>query len=66
MNSASRLHPVEWSSGTASGVVAGYMANNNLVSTADALQKVADIQEIVHNFTPIVWTINGKQYPSSN
>jgi hypothetical protein len=61
-NSATRLHPVEWSTGSASGVIAAFMARTGL----DARQVAGHIEEaqrLVRVRTPIDWTIDGTAYP---
>ena len=40
-NAATRLHPVEWSSGTSSGVFAAFLLQNN-VSIAGVVQDCTD------------------------
>ncbi|WP_435022131.1 FAD-dependent oxidoreductase [Tundrisphaera sp. TA3] len=62
-NSATRLHPIEWSTGTASGVIAAFMARENLDSRA-AFGRIGEIQALVRAKTPIDWTIDGKVYPT--
>lgn len=54
-NSATRLHPIEWSSGTAAGVAAAHMAKTNS-SSRDALETISKIQELISHQTPIDWT----------
>lgn len=61
-NAATRLQPIEWSSGTAAGAAAAHMAKWQLSSTA-ALNAIGDIQAVVKARTPIDWTINGTVYP---
>lgn len=55
-NSATRLHPIEWSSGTACGIAAAEMALTGRTSAA-LLADVARLQERVRQETPIDWTI---------
>lgn len=55
-NSATRLHPIEWSSGTAAGVAAATMSRDDMTS-AGALGSIAAIQERVRRHTPINWTL---------
>jgi len=62
VNAATRLHPVEWSSGTAAGVVAAYLAANSL-DTQQGLKQIKQIQPLIALYTPIQWTINGTRYP---
>jgi hypothetical protein len=63
-NAATRLQPIEWSSGTAAGAAAAHMARWGLSSRA-ALDAIADIQTVVKARTPIDWTIGGTVYPRS-
>jgi hypothetical protein len=67
-NAATRLHPVEWSSGTASGVVAAYMVSNGISSTAKLYanpQQLKEVQSLATKFTPNRWYINNAYYPYS-
>jgi hypothetical protein len=61
-NSATRLHPIEWSSGTAAGVVAAEMSRAGL-SSREALRQIERVQALVRRKTPIDWTIEGSTYP---
>ena len=61
-NSATRLHPIEWSSGTAAGVVAASMASRG-DGSRQALGRVAELQARIRARTPIDWTIDGVRYP---
>jgi hypothetical protein len=65
INSAVRLHPVEFSIGQAAGVVGSYVVENNLQSVAEVLKEehLRRVQSIIKQFTPTSWTINGKRYP---
>ena len=65
VNSAVRLHPVEFSIGQAAGVVGSFAIQNNLPNVAEILKEdnVRRIQSIVKEFTPLSWTINGTRYP---
>ena len=65
VNSAVRLHPVEFSIGQAAGVAAAYAVQNNLSSVAELLKEdhLRRVQSIVKQFTPMSWTIDGKRYP---
>ena len=58
-NSATRLHPIEWSTGTAAGVAAAAMSRNGWDSR-QAFEHIADIQALIREKTPIDWTINGE------
>jgi hypothetical protein len=55
-NSATRLHPIEWSSGTACGIAAAEMARTGRTST-QLLADVAALQALVKEKTPIDWTL---------
>jgi hypothetical protein len=55
-NSATRLHPIEWSSGTAAGVAAAYMARERKTSR-EAYAAIVELQELIRPSTPIDWTI---------
>ena len=55
-NSATRLHPTEWSTGTAAGVAAAYMAKTEKTSR-QALESIAAVQEQIQEMTPIEWTV---------
>jgi hypothetical protein len=65
VNSAVRLHPVEFSIGQAAGVVGMYAVENNLTNVAEILKEehLRRVQSIVKQFTPTSWTIDGKRYP---
>jgi hypothetical protein len=55
-NSATRLHPIEWSSGTAAGVAAAHMAKTGRTSR-EAFEAIGEVQELVRQKTPIDWTL---------
>jgi hypothetical protein len=55
-NASTRLHPIEWSSGTAAGVTAAWMAREGQGSRA-ALARVTEVQARVARYTPIDWTL---------
>jgi len=63
-NSATRLHPIEWSTGTAAGVAAAAMSKNDWTSR-QAFDHIAEVQALVRDKTPIDWTINGETYPKA-
>ena len=63
-NAATRLHPIEWSTGTAAGVAAADMARNGRDSRAE-LDRIEELQALVRQKTPIEWTIDGKTYPGT-
>jgi len=62
-NSATRLHPVEWCSGTAAGVAAAYIAANK-ITTQDAFLQIQKLQPLIEKYTPLKWTINDKLHPN--
>ena len=45
-NSATRLHPIEWSSGTAAGVSAAYMAQKRITSR-QALRNIEELRALI-------------------
>jgi hypothetical protein len=55
-NSATRLHPIEWSTGTAAGVAAAEMAQSGAMS-ADLLERIDELQSRIRARTPVDWTI---------
>ena len=55
-NSATRLHPIEWSSGTACGIAAAQMAESGRTSR-EILDDIGTLQARVREATPIDWTI---------
>lgn len=61
-NSATRLHPIEWSTGTAAGVAAAYMARTGR-NSREALEHIGELQSLIRVKTPIEWTIKGRVYP---
>jgi hypothetical protein len=63
-NAATRLHPIEWSTGTASGVAAAHMAKTGR-STREVLDHVGELQALVREKTPIEWTIGGRKVPDA-
>eukprot|EP01088_Endostelium_zonatum_P001778 TRINITY_DN1212_c0_g1_i1.p1 TRINITY_DN1212_c0_g1~~TRINITY_DN1212_c0_g1_i1.p1 ORF type:complete len:595 (-),score=112.33 TRINITY_DN1212_c0_g1_i1:32-1816(-) len=60
---ATRLHPVEWSGGTAGGAVAAWMVQNGVKETRGVLGRMEEVRSAVEKFTPTAWTIQGKKYP---
>lgn len=55
-NSATRLHPIEWSTGTAGGVAAAHMARTGRTSR-EALAAIGELQHEIRQKTPIDWTL---------
>lgn len=56
-NSATRLHPIEWSTGTAAGIAAADMARSGRTSRQE-LDRMDDLRQLVRQQTPIDWTLN--------
>ena len=54
-NSATRLHPIEWSTGTAAGVAAAHMAKTEKTSRK-VYESIGELQALVKQQTPIDWT----------
>lgn len=61
-NAATRLHPIEWHSGTAAGVAAAHM-NQYQISSELALKNIGDIQTKISKHQPIQWTLGSRVYP---
>lgn len=61
-NAATRLHPIEWHSGTAAGVAASHMFQFQLSSKL-ALENIGDIQQRISKYQPIRWTLRNRVYP---
>ncbi|MEN1678668.1 MAG: FAD-dependent oxidoreductase [Planctomycetota bacterium] len=61
-NSATRLHPIEWSTGCAAGAAAAFLAKTGGV-TRDGLEQIEKVQAIVRRHTPIDWTIEPEHAP---
>ena len=55
-NSATRLHPIEWSTGTAAGVAAAEMARTGRTSR-QIYEAIDELQPLVAELTPIDWTV---------
>lgn len=55
-NSATRLHPIEWSTGTAAGVAAAHMAATGR-SSRQAYDAIGEVQALIRGKTPIDWTL---------
>ena len=56
-NSATRLHPIEWSTGTAAGVVAADLAESG-ATTEEACADYQRLREKVAAHTPVDWAID--------
>lgn len=61
VNSATREQPTEWSTGTAAGVAAAYMAQHAQTSRAAYQQSLSELQRLIAKRTPIDWTIPDDQ-----
>ncbi len=62
-NAATRLQPIEWSSGVGAGAAAAHMVRRGLTTTRAALDDVAAIQARIRPHAPLEWTIDGVAYP---
>ena len=56
-NSATRLHPIEWSTGTAAGAAAALMVEWEW-DTRQVLDHISGLQAALKELTPIEWTID--------
>eukprot|EP01120_Amphizonella_sp_Union-15-10_P014259 TRINITY_DN6856_c0_g1_i2.p1 TRINITY_DN6856_c0_g1~~TRINITY_DN6856_c0_g1_i2.p1 ORF type:complete len:584 (+),score=79.27 TRINITY_DN6856_c0_g1_i2:45-1796(+) len=65
-NAATRLHPEEWSSGTAAGAIASFMSKNQVSNTLEILDLLPIVRPIVEKYTQTSWTMNGKLEPKSD
>jgi hypothetical protein len=65
VNSALRMHPIEWSTGTSAGVVAAFMKANGIMDTAllESEERMMAMQAALRRHVPLEWTINGKRWP---
>jgi hypothetical protein len=63
-NSATRLHPIEWSTGTAAGVAAAYMVETGK-NSREVYGSSRELQRRIRPYTPIEWTIDGRLYPAA-
>ncbi len=55
-NSATRLHPIEWSTGTAAGVAAAEMARAGRTSRQE-LGRIEELRDLVRRWTPVDWVL---------
>jgi len=62
-NSASRVHPVEFSSGIAAGAAAAFMVRQSLSSTRECLSRISELQAAIKKYAPIDWTIEEMVFP---
>lgn len=57
-NSATRLHPEEWSSGVAAGVAASLMVVNDWETTAEVYANIAILQDALKEVgQPLDWNL---------
>lgn len=56
-NSATRLHPIEWSTGIAAGTAAAHMHQTGKTSRR-VLETIDELQPLIRARTPIDWTID--------
>jgi hypothetical protein len=63
-NSATRLHPIEWSSGTAAGVMAADMVRTGQTA-AEACDDSERLRRLVAKYTPVDWTIDESLAPAA-
>ncbi len=63
VNAATRLHPIEMSSGIGAGAAAATMIGKGIDDSAQLVLKYADVQAVARKSTPIDWTINAVTYP---
>ncbi len=56
-NSATRLHPVEWSSGAAAGVVSSFMSGHGVLSSVEVFEHIREVQQRVRKFNPLDWKL---------
>jgi hypothetical protein len=63
-SSATRLQPQEYTTGIASGVIAAYMVEKRITSTAATMQYLSDIRSRINAHAPTEWNINGVRYPT--
>lgn len=64
-NAATRLQPIEWSSGIGAGATAAHMSLRGIGTARGALADVRAIQTRVRNHAPLEWRIGGVRYPRS-
>jgi hypothetical protein len=70
VSAATRLQPAEATTGTAAGVLASYLVNNNLstyslTESSTYLSRLSTIQTTIKNYQTIDWKINNITYPTS-
>lgn len=63
-NAATRLQPIEWSTGIGAGAAAAHMTLTSLLTTRAALANIAAIQTRIRKHAPLEWTIAGAKYPA--
>ncbi|MEN9809237.1 MAG: hypothetical protein RLZZ488_804 [Pseudomonadota bacterium] len=67
-NSATRLHPIEFSSGTGAGAMASFMAQSQISAhfIVKSAKHVAMVQDRVKKYQPIEWTAEVLRAASAN
>ncbi len=65
-NAATRLQPIEWTSGIGAGASAAHMVLRGLTTTRAALGEIAAIQTRIRLHAPLEWTIGGVRYPRAD
>ncbi len=64
-NAATRLQPIEWSSGIGAGASAAHMVARGYSATAELLGDLPALQARIRDHAPLEWTIGGLTYPRS-
>lgn len=64
VNAATRLHPIEFSSGIAAGASAALMSANRW-HNRQLVAEVAKVQARIRRYAPLEWTIGGQRYPAA-
>ena len=64
--SALRMHPIEWTTGTSAGVIAAFMVRRGAHDTAALMDEatMVELQGWLRRHTPLEWTIDGKTWPN--
>lgn len=58
-NAATRLHPVEWTTGLAAGAAAQLMVDRSW-DTTSVLRNISELQSSLSAISPLVWTVPQK------
>lgn len=62
-NAATRLQPIEWSTGIGAGAAAAHMSTRGISTSRGALEDIDAIQARIRLYAPTEWTIDGVTYP---